>query len=123
MKQKLKTRLWRGALLAVVVAGLGACDVEPRKTDAELGLNPVQAAGRHIFDRQCNGCHHAYSSRGLKGPSLEGIFKRPYLKNGMPANDDRVREIITYGRAQMPAYGRALSSEQIDELMAYLHTL
>ncbi len=110
-------------LVLLTAAMLSGCDVEPRKSDAELGLNPIQATGRHIFDRQCNGCHHAYSSRGLKGPSLQGLFKRPYMKNGMPANDERVHDIIVYGRTQMPAYGRALTSEQIDELMAYLHTL
>ncbi len=121
MNQKLKIRLLAAALLTVAV--LSGCEVEPRKSDAELGLNPVQASGRHIFDRQCNGCHHAYSSGALKGPSLQGLFKRPYMKNGMPANDERVRNIVVYGRSKMPAYGRSLSDEQIDELMSYLHTL
>jgi len=51
------------------------------------------------------------------------VFKHPYLKNGMPANEERVREIIIYGRAKMPAFGRALSPAQVDELIAYLYTL
>jgi len=59
----------------------------------------------------------------LKGPSLQGLFQRPYLKNGMPANDERVREIVISGRAMMPAFSRALTSRQVDELMEYLHTL
>jgi len=99
------------------------CDAEIRKSDAELGLTPTQAAGRHLYDRQCGGCHTAYSSRPLKGPSLQGLFRRPYLKNGMPANDERVREIVSYGRAKMPAFNRALTPEQVDSVMAYLHTL
>jgi mono/diheme cytochrome c family protein len=41
----------------------------------------------------------------------------------MPANDERVREIIVYGRSQMPAFGRALTAQQTSELMEYLHTL
>ena len=83
----------------------------------------MQADGRHLFDRQCGGCHEAYSSRPLKGPSLQGMFQRPFLKNGMPANDERVNGIIVSGRAKMPAFDRSLTPEQIDEIIAYLHTL
>jgi mono/diheme cytochrome c family protein len=115
-------RLYSAAAVLLVLALLG-CEAERRKSDAELGLNPTQAMGRHIFDRQCGGCHEAYSSRPLKGPSLEGLFRHPYMKNGMPANDERVREIVIYGRAKMPAYGRALTSEQVNIVMDYLHTL
>ncbi len=133
LKQKLKLALldigvcsnrpWLYLGLLAVLLALAGCQVERRKSDAELGLNATQAAGRHIFDRQCGGCHEAYSSRPLKGPSVEGLFKHTYMKNGMPANDDRVREIIVYGRSKMPSFGRSLTPEQVDELMAYLHTL
>jgi mono/diheme cytochrome c family protein len=113
-----------GRLLALVLLlGLAACQAERRKTDAELGLNPAQTTGRHIFDRQCGGCHEAYSSRSLKGPSLKGLFKRQYMKNGMPANEERVRDIAVHGRAKMPSFGRSLTPEQIDQVMQYLHTL
>ena len=45
------------------------------------------------------------------------------MKNGMPANDDRVTDIILLGRAKMPAFQQKLTQQQLDELMAYLHTL
>lgn len=111
--------------LALLFALIGtACDSVPlRKSDEELGLNETQAAGRRIYDRQCGMCHEAYSSRSLKGPSLQGVFKRPYLKMGAPANEERVREIIVVGRAKMPAFGHVLSQEQIEKLLAYMHTL
>jgi mono/diheme cytochrome c family protein len=103
---------------------LVACDVPERlRSDAELGLNPVQAAGHHIFDHQCATCHAAYSSHVYKGPSLQGLFKKPYLKTGAPANDERVREIIVVGHNKMPSYSRVLTPQQIDEVMEYLHTL
>ena len=115
------------ALIAALIAGtlaLGACDVERRKSDAELGLNPQQAAGRQVYDRHCDQCHEPYSSRGKKGPSLQGVFKRQYLPlSGLPANDERIGEIVKYGRSKMPAYGRELSQQQIDDLLAYMHTL
>ena len=120
-----RKRSWRLCVFALTLATVtfGSCHSEPRKTDAELGLSPIEARGRHIFDRQCGGCHEAYSARPLKGPSLQGLFKRRYLKNGMPATEERVHEIIVYGRAQMPAYNRTLTPEQVDDVIAYLHTL
>jgi len=109
------------SLLALLV--LVACDAEPRKTDVELGLNPEQAAGRRVYDTRCAECHYAYSKRNLRGPSLNGLFKKQFMTNGIPANDDRVTDIILMGRAKMPAFQNKLTQQQLDSLMAYLHTL
>ena len=101
-----------------------ACDVERRKSDAELGLNPQQAAGRKIYDSRCDRCHEPYSTRGKKGPGLKGVFKQPYLSvSGLPANDERVVDIIRLGRKEMPGYSQTLNQHDIEELLAYLHTL
>ena len=103
---------------------LTGCEVERRKSDAELGLNPQQIEGRKLFDNYCDRCHEPYSSRGKKGPSLKGVFKQQYLPlSGLPANDDRVGEIVKYGRSKMEGFGRVLSDQQIKDLLAYLHTL
>jgi cytochrome c553 len=99
------------------------CQTERRKSDAELGLSPIQAVGRHIFDSNCARCHEPYSKRGLHGPSLHNIYKKEYLPSGMPANDDRITEVIVRGRAKMPAFGNSLSATQISALLAYLKTL
>jgi mono/diheme cytochrome c family protein len=100
-----------------------ACD-ERRKSDTELGLTPEQSAGRRVYDDQCDRCHEPYSSKGKKGPSLKGVLKRQYLSlSGLPANDERVGEIIRSGRKDMPAFGPALTQPQIDNLLVYLHTL
>jgi mono/diheme cytochrome c family protein len=112
------------ALFVLLSVLLGGCDIERRKSDAELGLNPQQAAGRRVYDRYCDQCHQPYSSHGRKGPGLKGVFKRQYLsESGLPANDERVGEIIRYGRSKMPAFGRELSDQQIQDLLVYLHTL
>jgi len=106
-----------------VFAAVG-CNVQRRKSDAELGLNPQQAAGRRLYDQYCDRCHEPYSTRGKKGPGLEGIFKHQYLSlSGLPANDDQVGDMIRYGRTNMPGYGDVLSQQQVQELLAYLHTL
>jgi mono/diheme cytochrome c family protein len=100
------------------------CDVQRRKSDTELGLNSQQATGRRIYDQYCDRCHAPYSSRGRQGPSMQGVFKTRYLSlSGLPANDERVAEIIRTGRGKMPGYSQVLSQQQIDDLLAYLHTL
>jgi mono/diheme cytochrome c family protein len=112
------------ALLCGLLCSLLACEVERRKSDAELGLNPQQISGRHIYDQNCERCHSAYTSKDRKGPSLKGVFQRQYLTvSGMPANDDRVSDIIRMGRNNMQGFGQVLTQEQIDDLLAYLHTL
>jgi mono/diheme cytochrome c family protein len=109
-------------ILAFLV--LAGCDVERRKSDAELGLNPQQAAGRQLYDNYCDRCHEPYSSRGKKGPSLKGVFKQQYLSlSGLPANDERVTEIVKSGRAKMEGFGQVMTEQQVKDLLAYLHTL
>jgi len=109
---------------AIAVLMFSACDVERRKSDAELGLNPQQAAGRKLYDNYCDRCHEPYSSRGKKGPSMKGVFKRQYLElSGLPANDDRMFEIIKYGRSKMEGFGQVMTDQQIKDLIAYMHTL
>jgi mono/diheme cytochrome c family protein len=109
------------SLLAVLV-WLG-CQAERRKSDAELGLSPAQAIGRNVFDANCARCHEPYSSRGLHGPSLHNLYKKQYLPSGMPANDDRITDVIMRGRAKMPAFGNTLSDAKLDALLTYLKTL
>jgi mono/diheme cytochrome c family protein len=119
----------RKSLLTVFTAticflNLAGCEVERRKSDMELGLNPQQAAGRRIYDQHCDRCHDAYSSKNRKGPSLKGMFKKQYLEeSGLPANDDRVTDIVQLGRDKMPGFGPVLNQQQINDLLAYLHTL
>jgi mono/diheme cytochrome c family protein len=110
--------------LSAVVLLSSACDVQRRKSDAELGLNPQQAAGRKLYDQHCDRCHEPYSSRDKKGRSLQGVFKKQFLsQSGMPANDERVGEMILSGRNMMPAFGQVMSQPQVHDLLAYLHTL
>ncbi len=108
----------------LVFALLAGCEVERRKSDAELGLNPQQVVGRHLYDQYCDRCHNPYSTRGRKGPGLKGVFKREYLPvSGMPANDARVSDIIRLGRAKMDGFGDTLNEQQMQDMLAYLHTL
>jgi mono/diheme cytochrome c family protein len=119
---------FRGCVLGLAVSvffvALAGCDIERRKSDAELGLNPQQAEGRKLYDNYCDRCHEPYSSRSKKGPSLKGMFRHQYLSlSGLPANDDRIIDIIKYGRAKMEGFNQVMTDQQIKDLVAYLHTL
>ncbi len=115
---------WGATLILLALAVTTACDVERRKSDAELGLNPQQSAGRKIYDAHCDRCHEPYSTRGKKGPGLKGVFQHKYLSlSGLPANEERVTDIIRLGRNEMPGYSQTLSAQDIQDLLAYLHTL
>ena len=115
---------WAVLVVLLALAIATACDVERRKSDAELGLNSQQSAGRRIYDSHCDRCHEPYSTRGKKGPGLKGMFQHKYLSlSGLPANDERVTDIIRLGRNEMPGYSQTLSSQDLQDLLAYLHTL
>ena len=114
----------RTSVVVLAFLALAGCDVERRKSDAELGLNPQQASGRKLYDNYCDRCHEPYSSRGKKGPSLKGVFKHEYLSiSGLPANDERMTDIVKNGRAKMEGFRQVMTDQQIQDLLAYLHTL
>jgi len=108
--------------LAILLAVTGCGEPAP-KSDAELGLNAQQSSGRRMFERDCAACHSAYSSSSSKGPSLRHLFRKQFLPSGLPANNRFVEQTIVGGRNMMPARGQALSQQELDDLMAYLHTL
>jgi len=121
--QKLRLAVWLCSALAGLLL-LAGCNAEIRRSDAELGLNEQQSAGRRIYDRHCDQCNEPYSSSGKKGPGFKGIFKKQYLsESGLPANDERVGEIIKFGRSKMPGFGQTLDQQQIQDLLVYMHTL
>jgi mono/diheme cytochrome c family protein len=114
----------RASVVVLAFLALAGCDAERRKSDAELGLNPQQADGRKLYDNYCDRCHEPYSSRGKKGPSLKGVFKKQYLSvSGLPANDERMTDIVKNGRAKMEGFRQVMTDQQIQDLLAYLHTL
>jgi len=86
-------------------------------------LTPQEAYGRQVFTALCSSCHYADSEEGLTGPGLQGLFRKPYLPSGGAANDTRVTSVIVRGRGMMPPMGNTLTDQQLNDLLAYLHTL
>jgi mono/diheme cytochrome c family protein len=113
------------AFFTVAILFLVSCSGAGREkysmSDAQLGLTPQQAAGRRIYNTACLQCHEAYTSQKRTSVSLQGVLKKPELPSGIPANDARVSEVIVQGKRMMPA--TPLNDEQLQALLAYLHTL
>jgi len=111
--------------LMMTLAGLlSGCAKDPAKmTDAELGLNAQQSYGRKVFNTYCLNCHPAYSSSGNKGPGLKKVYQKPYLPSGLTATDEHVMQSIMRGRGMMPPFGNQLDQQELEEVIAYLHTL
>jgi mono/diheme cytochrome c family protein len=86
-------------------------------------LNAEQMHGHAVYQAHCAQCHYDRKAAPLHGPALIGMFKKAYLPSGAPANDERVTQTIVHGRNLMPAQGNTLDPQDLDDLLAYLHTL
>jgi mono/diheme cytochrome c family protein len=89
-------------------------------------LNAQQTRGHLVYESHCGQCHYDRQEGALHGPSLRGVFKKPYLHSGAPANDERVTDTILHGHGLMPAQpdlGPEQDPQDLDDLLAYLHTL
>ena len=117
------TRLHKLILTAPALLALAGCGppLPPSKPLSEL--TPQETAGHQIYVAHCARCHYANSDRSLHGPGLQALFKQKYLPSGSPANDDRVTAVILHGHNLMPAFGNSLDEQQLNDLLAYLHTL
>jgi len=54
---------------------------------------------------------------------MKGLYKKEYLPSGLLANDRFVEQAIMGGRKMMPGFGNSLTQEDVQDLVAYLHTL
>ena len=110
------------ALALPLATLLTGCRSTPQAKPLEQ-LTPQEQAGHAVFREHCSLCHYDRVSKPLNGPALLGLYQKPYLPSGAPANDERVSNTILHGRNNMPAQGGRLTDQDLTELLAYLHTL
>ncbi len=118
--------LWLIGLLLLLVA-CGGEPVEPTAT-----LEPAAAAGQIVFQKHCAACHNTTSDTIVVGPSLLGVATRAqtripdqtaqsYLLSSIMRPDEYLVE--GFENAMPSNFGRTLTGEEIDSLVAYLLTL
>lgn len=113
MSQRLQRVYLIAGLMAAMVMSAGCPqDIEVERREAEL------------FDLHCAACHEG-PAPGLKKqpPNLRGLFAAKQLPSGAPATDEQVRKTIVEGLRTMPAFNGRLNTAELDDLIAYLHTL
>ena len=86
-------------------------------------LTAQESRGYQIYQQACASCHYADHTGDLHGPSLYALYDKKYLPSGAPANDARVSAAIMDGHGVMPGFANQLSQQQLQDLLAYLHTL
>jgi mono/diheme cytochrome c family protein len=104
---------WAVALMAVEIMG---CRSMQKLTDQ-------QAEGKHLYDVGCAHCHEENDLHLKKvPPSLHGLFGRNTLPDGEPATDAEVKQVLLSGKGMMPSFAYQMSKEQMDAVVAYLHS-
>jgi mono/diheme cytochrome c family protein len=73
------------------------------------------ARGAELFvSSGCQHCHTIGNMGGHRGPNLSNI--------GRTAKKTAIRNQIVNGSKVMPAFGGVLAPQEIDDLIAYLHS-
>lgn len=114
---KVTLRKIRAALLSLAfAAGVSGCRSAPT-------LTPQQAEGRHLYNVGCAHCHEQNDLHLKKvPPNLHGLFNRSTLPDGEPATDAQVEQVLMSGKGMMPSFAYQMSKEQMDAVVAYLHS-
>ena len=116
--------VWRTVGWAFVCLGLAASlGLALAGCRAAPPLTPQEAEGKHLYQVRCAHCHED-NDLALKKvpPDLHGIFSRKTLPSGVPAMDEAVRQNVLTGKGMMPGFAGRFTDEQMDALLAYLHT-
>ncbi len=111
----------------------GAYDLEPDWNDPQrvIPLNFEQAQGKRVFYAYCVWCHADSTPAGPSNRS--NLTPTPSLANNgsvlNPLSDEQLRNTIALGgsalgkAAMMPPWGRTLTPEEIESLIAFLRAI
>lgn len=82
---------------------------------------PQEARGAAVYKVQCARCHYATNTHPLHGSGLQALTKIKAMPSGAPPTDERLTDRILHGYGNMPT--TQLTDGQLQDLLAYLHTL
>jgi mono/diheme cytochrome c family protein len=111
--------------LMICAAGLavgtiaGCRSLPPSKPSSEWTAQ--EARGAAVYQVKCARCHYPTTTHPLNGPGLQALTKVTAMPSGAPPTDERLTVVILRGRGMMPA--SQMTDDQLEDLLAYLHTL
>ena len=98
--------------LAIFISGCGPAP-----------LTKQQLQGLALYQGRCAHCHDDNDLALKKAPpKLQGLFDHEKLPSGAPATDAEVQRIVNAGKGLMPAFAGRFTQDQMNALLAYLHT-
>jgi mono/diheme cytochrome c family protein len=102
--------------LALIMLMLQGCQRQPP-------LTPQETEGQHLYAVRCAHCHEE-NDLGLKPPppEIHRVLSKAKLPSGIPATDGEVRRQVLLGKGKMPGFQGRFTEEQMQALLAYLHT-
>ena len=117
-RKGIESAVFRGWVVAGVILApmLVGCHRQPE-------LTPQQAEGQHLYAVRCAHCHEE-NDLALKPPppNIRGAMGKQHLPSGAPATDAEVRRLVLSGKGKMPSFSGRFTEEQMEALLAYLHT-
>ena len=78
--------------------------------------------GGDVFSDHCFTCHDPFSSKIKIGPGLKGV-KDGKLPSGRPATHDTILSVINAGVDEMPPFRDKLTSQEKEDVIAYVMSL
>jgi mono/diheme cytochrome c family protein len=118
--RSLATTFTLSASAAGLAVALAGCHSLPASKPEAL-WTVEEGRGAIVFSQKCAKCHYPTTTHGLHGPGLQALTKVKAMPSGAPPTDERLTQTILRGRATMP--GTQLTDDQLQDLLAYLHTL
>lgn len=104
-----------GKVCLMLAAGIQAALAQP--FPAADALTPKQIQGRNLFNQSCMVCHVKLqiTSPAKYGPDLS--------KEALGGDEAVIREVISNGTPNMPAFKYHFDPDQIEAIVAYVKAL
>ena len=115
----MRTRTFLAYISIAAALVLGCRSLPPSKPESQF--TEQEARGAQVYRANCAKCHYPTNTHSLHGPGLQAITKIKAMPSGAPPTDERLTSVILRGRNMMPA--TQLPDDQVNDLLAYLHTL
>jgi mono/diheme cytochrome c family protein len=119
------------------MATLGGCSYTPQQepgpaakergaTMSTSGDDPVER-GRVAYFKHCVVCHSPDTDEYVAGIALKDYFSDPptRLSDGteFPRTDEAIRELVEKGTGNMPPLMKGVTPQELEDILAYMHTL
>ena len=83
--------------------------------------------GRVAYFKHCVACHSPDTDEYVAGLAMKDYFNNPptELSDGtiFPRTDEAIRELIEKGTKNMPPLVKGITPQELDDILAYMHTL